>query len=79
MGGQKNGRKEVVDRIASAGEFLENVSTCTDLFLWYGRIGPGEEKTCYGHIFFADWDLPEFSRRAEALTEKWHACEKRKP
>lgn len=48
---------------------------CTDLFLWYGRIEPGEEKTCYGHLLFAEWDVAEFSRHAEDLALKWQAKE----
>ncbi len=48
---------------------------CTDLFLWYGRIEPGEEKTCYGHLLFAEWDVAEFSRHAEDVALKWQAKE----
>ena len=51
-------------------------SPCTDLYMWYGALAPGEEKVCWGHLFIAPVMLTEFADEMNALREEWHARER---
>ncbi|MBI3943236.1 MAG: hypothetical protein HY326_09510 [Chloroflexi bacterium] len=48
---------------------------CTDLFLWYGDIAPGEEQIRWGHVWIGSATLAEFSAILHTLIPQWQERE----
>ena len=42
---------------------------CTDIYLWFGRIEPGQEVSRAGHVYIAKSDIASFSEEAERLLQ----------
>ena len=42
---------------------------CTDLFLWFGEIAPGEQTSKTGHILLARCDLKTFADHADSILD----------
>jgi len=43
---------------------------CTDLFLWFGDLEPGQHLTRTGHILIAQTDLKSFQQQDTALMQR---------
>jgi len=49
---------------------------CTDLYMWFGDLEPGQQKVCWGHVVIMPTRLSDFARQFDSLRKKWHERER---
>ncbi|MSP12161.1 MAG: hypothetical protein EXR62_04295 [Chloroflexi bacterium] len=59
----------------AVGVGANQMTPCTDVFLWYGDIAPGEEKTRWGHVWIGPSTLVDFDATLQDLLPLWHQRE----